>query len=204
MKGGKIYTVSIGKIRIRAGENLNQVWSLVRQRTNLFGSPNRIRAGDTQPFDELLSMRSHSIEIPKMTIIPGMSDKAIMTGEVTIGLFKRVMLGYTIIGHNADKLKEILNSSVQENKALTYVSLFDAREFADRLSVLTDRNFRVQTESEWIKARLQLTGSNWTWTETKYVDGTHVLRILNENYRGFHFPETRYNFTAIRLVEDLK
>jgi hypothetical protein len=48
----------------------------------------------------------------------------------------------------------------------------DAREFAKRLSNLTGRKFRVQTEKDWLAARDRLSGKNWTWTETKYSDET--------------------------------
>jgi formylglycine-generating enzyme required for sulfatase activity len=131
------------------------------------------------------------------------SDKVrIMKGEVTIGLFRQVMEGYEIKGHNADELRAILTDPAQESKPLTYVSLLDAREFAARLSNLTGRKFRVQTEDEWLAARDKLTGKNWTWTETKYSDSSFVLRHLSNDDRDIDHPEDRYDCNAVRLVED--
>jgi len=143
-----------------------------------------------------------------MIDIPGSSSR-IMKGEVTVGLFKQVMQGYEITGHNADKLQAILNDPSQEGKALTYVNLLDAREFAKRLSIITGRKFRVQTEAEWLQAKDQLSGNNWTWTETEYITvkgeyiGEYVLHSLDDNRRIRLNPAHRSDYTVVRLVDDL-
>ncbi len=141
------------------------------------------------------------ISMPEMVQV---SDKlAIMKKELTVGLFKQVMEGYEITGHNADKLKAILADTRKEDNALTYVNLLDAREFAKRLSNLTGRKFRVQTEAEWLAARDKLSGNYWTWTETKYDNNTCVLRHLRNVNRGSNFLENRYGVYSVRFVEDL-
>ncbi len=141
------------------------------------------------------------IQLPKMiSLSPNLS---IMKGEVTVGLFRQVMGEYVPEGHNANALQAILNDPSQGSNALTFINLFDVREFATRLSDLTGRSFRVQTEGEWEAARNLLTGNNWTWTETSYSDISFVLRHLADS-RGSNYPELRYNRCAARLVEDLK
>ncbi len=158
--------------------------------------------------------QASEIIVPEMIDIPGMSGTAIMEGEVTVGLFKvglfkRVMGGYKITGHNADKLQEILDDPSLTENALTYVSLLDAREFAARLSEKTGRKFRVQTEEEWLRAKDQLLGDNFTWTETEtksdsasYNSGSYVLRRLGIAKCDLNYPVNRYSYYAIRLVED--
>lgn len=143
-----------------------------------------------------------AIKIPEMVVVS--KKLSIMKGEVTAGLFKLVMKGYKITGHNAKELQSILDDPSKTGKVLTYVSLEDAREFAKRLSDLTGRQFRVQTEEEWKQAREQLSGNNWTWTETKYeeLSGSFVVRHLDGNGRNRNFPERRFNYYAVRLVED--
>ncbi|MDD5593341.1 MAG: SUMF1/EgtB/PvdO family nonheme iron enzyme [Candidatus Margulisbacteria bacterium] len=136
------------------------------------------------------------------------SDKLrIMKGEVTVGLFKQVMQGYEIKGPEAQELTTILNNPSKEGEALTYVCLFDAREFAKRLSEQTGRKFRVQTEAEWITAKDKLSDINWTWTETGGPDGnTFVLcRLIRDplHTRLTLFPTIRAVSYAIRLVEDI-
>ncbi len=142
-----------------------------------------------------------SIKLPEMIAIsPKLS---IMRAEITVGLFKQVMEGYAIEGDNAVHLKALLANPKAAETALTCVSLLDAREFAKRLSIQTGRKFRVQTEEEWSKAQSQLSGSNWTWTETEYSNSgnDHVLRRLNGGY-GYYNLEGRYFNYAVRLVED--
>ena len=146
------------------------------------------------------SLRTPQIIIPKMIEI---SDKiSIMKDEVTVGLFKQVMDGYEITGHNAEELQAVLADSSQAGKALTYVSLLDSREFAKRLSDLTGRKFRIQTEEEWLTARDRLSGDNWTWTEPKYGESTFVLRHLSLVFRISDYPGPRYSSFAFRLVEE--
>jgi hypothetical protein len=190
------------KLGVRAGETGN--WNVLRQRTALAGDPGRIRAGDNPAqLAGLVDLRgARQIAIPEMvSIYPKLS---IMRTEITVGLFKQVMEGYEITGHNADQLKAVLADASKAGHALTYVSLLDAEEFAKRLSAQTGRNFRVQTEDEWLKAGGQLSGSNWTWTETPYSGLTYyVLRHLNFDDRLNNDPELRYRDFAVRLVEDL-
>lgn len=150
--------------------------------------------------------RASQIAIPAM--IPIFSGRArIMIEEVTVGLFRQVMEKYTIKGHNAEVLQAILADPKKDKEPLTYVSLLDAREFAKRLSKLTNRKFRVQTEKEWLAAGDQLQGSKWTWTETKYFsddDNIYILRRRGCGQREGYYPlDSRiYNY-AIRLVEDI-
>jgi len=132
-----------------------------------------------------------------------------MTGEITVGLFRQVMEGYEIKGHNAENLLAILADPAQESKPLTYVSLLDAREFAARLSNSTGREFRVQTEDEWLAGKGRLQGIKWTWTETKYSDSAFVLRRLSSGDRSgdrnSSRPGDRYgSCSGIRLVEVVK
>lgn len=190
-------------IRVRTGENLARVWSSVSQRGKLFGDMNRIRANDTRPLAELVALRGSSIQIPEMVGIPGMANKRIMTGELTVRLFKSVMADYEITGHNAGKLQAIMAGTSKQGSVLTYVSLLDARNFAETLSTSTGRSFRVQTEGEWKAAKALLTGNNWTWTETPHSDSTFVLRHLSFDGRFNNNPGYRFNSLAVRLVEDL-
>lgn len=170
-----------------------------------FAKARLVRQGDilrpSGPGSVLAAVRAKGIKIPEMVVL---SDKvSIMEGEVTVGLFRQVMEGYEITGHNAEELKAILADPSRGGEALTYVSLLDAREFASRLSDLTGRKFRVQTEEEWESARDSLSGDHWTWTETKNDQSTFVLRRLDyDNRRNFN-PENRYSDHAVRLVEDL-
>ncbi|MBI5700452.1 SUMF1/EgtB/PvdO family nonheme iron enzyme [Candidatus Saganbacteria bacterium] len=189
------------EVKLRAGETRN--WGALRQRATLAGDPRRIRAGDDlSNLAELIALRgTRQIALPEMIAL---SQKlSIMKPEVTVGLFKQVMKGYEIIGHNADKLKALIDEPKAAETALTYVRLLDAREFAKWLSAQTGRKFRVQTENEWSKARDQLSGNNWTWTETKYSGDTYVLRHLGSDYRDFNGPEDRCSSDAVRLVEDI-
>ncbi|MDD5382435.1 MAG: SUMF1/EgtB/PvdO family nonheme iron enzyme [Candidatus Margulisbacteria bacterium] len=217
--------MSIEGLRFRASDgNLKAADQLriLRQRlSNPAGMP-RGRAGDNpadmmgylavrQPVDLSISeiggvsapavTRAAIIEPPEMIAL---SDKlSIMKGEVTVGLFRQVMQGYEITGRNADDLQAILADPSNADNALNFVSLLDGREFARRLSDLTGRKFRVQTEGEWEQAREKLSGDNWTWTETKFNDQTFVLRRLGNDGRINFYPEGRFDYIAVRLVEDL-
>jgi len=146
-------------------------------------------------------LRASQIAIPEMINI---SDKVgIMKGEVSVGLFRQVMEGYEIKGHNAGELRAVLADPAQESEPLTFVSLLDAREFTVRLNNLTGRKFRVQTEDEWLAGKGRLQGNNWTWTETKYSDNSFVLRHLSNDDRNDCNPESRSDSVAARLVEDI-
>jgi hypothetical protein len=210
-------------LSVRAGENPAQ---LQIRRTGNFNDPNRIRLGDTRPMTELVALRGSSIQIPEMVgipgiyfpstyslegyipdgYIPGLLSTRIMIDEVSVGLFRdvtRLTGGYKIAGNDADDLQKILQYPANENDALTYVSLSDAEELATRLSGLTGRSFRVQTEKEWVTAKALLKGANWTWTKTPYLYGKFVLRRLDGNARISQVADLRFvNFSA-RLVEDL-
>ena len=142
--------------------------------------------------------RAAKIELPEMI---DMGSYRIMKTEVTVDLFKQMIGAYKPEGNNADALSAILTDPARESDALTYVNLLDAREFARRLSDLTGRKFRVQTEGEWVQARDKLSGKNWTWTETEFNDQTFVLRHLLRTER-VNLPDRRINGNAVRLVED--
>ncbi|MDD5593342.1 MAG: SUMF1/EgtB/PvdO family nonheme iron enzyme [Candidatus Margulisbacteria bacterium] len=152
---------------------------------------------------------------PKI-VIPEMIDMGnyrIMKGEVTVGLFKQVMQGYTfIIGGNVSKFSALLDDPSQESKALTYVTLSEAIEFAKRLSDLTGRRFRLQTEEEWLQAKDRLSGDNRTWTTTTETDETdggsgiesfYVLCSLRDGRSFSNISDHRRSDKAIRLVEDI-
>jgi len=145
---------------------------------------------------------SKSIKIPEMIRL---SEKlSIMKREVTVGLFKQVMKGYNVIGNNADGLKAILDDPSRTEDTLHYVSLNDAREFAVRLSKQTGRKFRVQRNMEWLQSKKYISGTGWTWTETKDGVAFHILRSLDmtDEFNSSLPKERDYNY-AIRLVEDL-
>lgn len=150
-----------------------------------------------------VASRASEVEIPEMIDIPGMPGKAIMKGELTVGLFKQFVdeTENEMEGYNADNLRGILADSSKAGDALTYVSLLDARAYAEWLSEKTGRKFRVQTEEEWLAAEGELSGDNWTWTETELGDITFVLRGLDAGHRGSSSPGLRWPGNAVRLVE---
>ena len=201
---------------IRAGETGD--WGILRQRATLEGDPARLRIGENlSRLASVIAQRQSfvpaavdaragvlQIQLPEMIAIS--PSLGIMRDEVTVGLFRQVMQEYTFEGHNADKLQAILNGNSGADNALTYVNLFDAGMFAKQLSSLTYRQFRVQTEDEWLMARDRLSGSNWTWTETQYSGSSYVLyvlRCLSNADRSDNYPGLRCNNNAVRLVEDL-
>jgi|GEM_PF-3986208 len=121
-------------LRIRAGENLAQVWASVRQRATLAGDPGRIRSGETRPLQALVAMRGSQIQIPQMVAIPGMPGKTITVADITVGLFSQVMPGYEPIGHNAAELARVLRSA-DATPPLNWVNLADdGRGFAKAYS----------------------------------------------------------------------
>jgi len=141
----------------------------------------------------------------------------IMSGEASARLFQLVMAQYQVTGNNRgnNNFKEALVAILTDPNArtgiITKVSLLDAREFARRLSGLMGDRFRVQTEKEWSCARAQLSGANWTLTETKYEAtsssyGSYVLRQLHndENLRRGCPPDERCLGSAIRLVREAR
>lgn len=159
-------------------------------------------AEEVDSISQAAAGRAPQVDIPEMIDIPGMSGKAIMRAEITVGFFKQVMEGYEITGHKADELQSLLADSQRAKDALVYVNLHDVRDFAKRLSDLTGRKFRVITEDEWLAARDKLSGENWTWTETPYDKQAFVLRRLANGNRVSSYPEFRYDNFAARLVED--
>lgn len=96
-------------------------------------------------------------------------------------------------------------SNITYSKAITYVNLLDAREFARRLSKLTDRKFRVCTEGEFEQAQDQLLGIYHNWTETPHRvnSGAFVLRCLGFGVRKGGMLSGRYKHHTIRLAEDI-
>ncbi|MFA6170290.1 MAG: hypothetical protein WCW67_07675 [Candidatus Margulisiibacteriota bacterium] len=150
------------------------------------------------------AVQQTALELPEMLTLSG--KRKIMRGEVAVTLFKQVMAGYKIKGHNADKLREFLSDPANEGKTVTYVSLDDAMEFAKRLSELTGRKFLVQTEEEWQQAREQLTGDRVTWTVTPYMDKPDLNITCYLNVPDMQFasrPNVREGNMGIRLVEEL-
>ncbi|MFA5892904.1 MAG: hypothetical protein WC903_02950 [Candidatus Margulisiibacteriota bacterium] len=153
------------------------------------------------------------IELPEMVAV---SDKLrIMEGEVTVGLFKQVMQGYEFKEfYNkayADSFKDALASI--EGNVLSVASLFDAREFAKRLSEQTGRKFRVMTTPEWNRAcgrchRIFENRLYSNWTDTEVSRGVYLIA---EKYDGGRLdrdprvasPEARFINCSIILVEDI-
>ncbi|MCX5726654.1 MAG: SUMF1/EgtB/PvdO family nonheme iron enzyme [Candidatus Saganbacteria bacterium] len=150
--------------------------------------------------------RKPQIGLPEMIDLSG--ELRIMKGEVTIGLFKQVMEGYDIAGHNSDELKALLADPAKAGESLTYVSLLDARDFAKRLSEQTGRKFRLKTNQEWDIAITtvgeKMSGKYWNWAEAEIESGsgTNLLRHLDGSFRFSNNPGNRYDNFALRLVED--
>lgn len=132
------------------------------------------------------------------------SDKlSIMKTAVTVDLFKLAMGGYKFTGHGADKLKAVLADPARTQTPQNYVSLLDAREFAKRLSALTGRRFRVQTEAEWMASKEKLMAKQYNWVEEANSGyGNVVFRSLSFIYQEHFDPARRYPNVAIRLVEE--
>ena len=161
-----------------------------------------VKAAEMDALFEVATPRHSQIEIPEMIRLS--DEVSIMKGEVTVGLFKQVMKGYEITGDKAEQLKGHLAKPAKAGAALVFVSLHDAREFAKRLSELTGRKFRVQTEDEWEQGKAQLSGDNWTWTSDEIESsGKFVLRNIRSADPGGNYPEFRFPNSAIRLVEYL-
>ncbi|OGC05512.1 hypothetical protein A3H38_05990 [candidate division WOR-1 bacterium RIFCSPLOWO2_02_FULL_46_20] len=185
---------------LRAGDSPAASAEIISQRQPVALEISEVGIDSVAEVSAAAVSQTSKIDIPEMIDI---NDKVkIMKGELTVGLFKRVMEGYEITGHNDDELRAILADPAQESNALTYVSLLNAREVAKRLSNLTGRKFRVQTEDEWMVAKDNLSGNHWTWTETKFSGATYVLRLLDGGLRDFRLPEGRCGAYAVRLVED--
>ena len=216
--------VKIQGLKFRTGEAKSNHAGIIAQRLANNGARG-FRPGDVVTnFDNLKAQRQLSelqvrlvtvatlevkdfpeIQIENMATISD-GKVRIMKKEVTLGLFKHVMgiRGYEITRSNSEKLKALLcDASKAGDTTLTYVSLLDAREFAKRLSDLTGRKFRVQTEAEFLEGRANLSGNNWTWTETKHYNSTFILSHQSDDFRAYDSPVTRYSNYAVRLVEDI-
>jgi hypothetical protein len=191
--------------RVADGEKIDQILTGQPLELSLFiTEDNKLYIlGEQQNIQRMQGFDISKIEIREMIDV---SEKLrIMKGELTVGQFRQFVdeTGYEIEGHNAEKLIKFLESADAED-SLTYVSLLDGRAYAKWLSEKTGRKFRVQTEEEFLQAKDQLSGNNWTWTETKYSEDTFVLRLLDFDSRNDLSPEDRYSVYAVRLVEDLE
>jgi hypothetical protein len=142
------------------------------------------------------------LELPEMLEIS--KNVSISEGEITVGLFKKVMGKYRPKGHNAKELQAILDDPSKEGSSLEYVSLIDARKFVNRLSQLTGRHFRIQTMNEWYNFHNFFSGENWTWTETKWETHHKGDYALMGDYEinPMKQPDRRYPQFSIRIVED--
>ena len=142
--------------------------------------------------------------MPEMTKVS--KSLAIMEGGLTVKLFKQVMKGYEITGHNADELNAILADT--SKNALTYVgyvSRYDTQEFAKRLSKQTGRKFMILTEEKWRQALDQLSKNNRTCAKTKISFRSNVPTNLPYfDYRSHFYPDYRYAISAVRLAEYLE
>ncbi len=197
--------MSISELRLRSRTGETGGRDIARQRTTLAGDATRIRLGDNPAnLAGIVSQRQSQIELPEMIVLTPMR-LSIMKYEVTVGLFRKVMEKYVAEGRDAYNLQAILNGAMSADYTMVYVNLFDAREFAKRLSNQTGRNFRIQTEDEWLEAKAigQIFGCNWTWTATPHSGNTFILRHLSGDFYHHHSPEHRSDHMAIRLVEDL-
>ncbi|MCX5749630.1 MAG: SUMF1/EgtB/PvdO family nonheme iron enzyme [Candidatus Saganbacteria bacterium] len=147
------------------------------------------------------------IEIPAFVKITEKSFR-IMKDELTIGQFGQFVSSaeYEIAGQNARSLKQTLAGTDQSITA-TYISLNDGLAYAEWLSEMTGRSFRLPTEKEWLyaaaKVRCQLSGRNWEWTKTPISRKLFFLRRLTLECHSFNLAGLRFKSHAVRLLEDL-
>lgn len=140
--------------------------------------------------------------------VPGMLFR-IMKSELTILQFKAFVdiSGCEITGHNAGALKKVLDAA-EQNRTATFLSLNDGRAYAEWLSKMTERRFRVPTEQEWsdatMRVRDKLSGDNWEWTDTPFIGNYFFIRCRGYENRGNHHEEVRYNPYSVRLIEEVK
>jgi len=148
------------------------------------------------------------IELPEMINYIGLPFK-FMKGIATGGQFAElVKAGYEIKGHNGDELKAIIANESNAGKGTGYAALLDGRALAEELNRQNPgRKFRVPFDPELLKLN-ELVGNRlsdrnfYIWTETKYSEGAYVLRRPDDALRSIKLPENRYDFSAVRLVED--
>ncbi|MFA4905263.1 MAG: hypothetical protein WC645_02035 [Candidatus Margulisiibacteriota bacterium] len=167
---------------------------------------------DLRTFLRRSEFKGHQVSRPKNTLpkMLAISDKvAIMEGEVTAGLFRRIMQGYEITGDGADNLRAMLNDPSRAAEPLTYTSLVDGRALARRLSKHTGRRFRVMAWGDWDlaldnKVRQKMSGYHWNWTEEESSPGSGFYQLYSlVGGSKTSLPDFRYPDSAIRLVEDL-
>jgi len=102
---------------------------------------------------ELRSSLASKLELPKMIEL---SDKVnIMKEVVTTELFKQVMQGYRPKG-DGESLASILKRNKDNGMTYLYVDVKEVKIFAERLSKLTGRSFRIPTRDEIAKAEREL------------------------------------------------
>ncbi|MBI5699427.1 hypothetical protein HZC35_03840 [Candidatus Saganbacteria bacterium] len=173
---------------------------------DLFGMDLRTFLRRNELFKDQLRSKPKNT-LPKMLAI---SDKvAIMEGEVTAGLFRRIMQGYEITGDGADDLRAMLNDPSRAAEPLTYTSLMDGRALARRFSKHTGRRFRVMARGDWDlaldnKVRQKMSGYHWNWAEEESSPGSGFYQLYSlAGGSKTSLPDFRYPDSAIRLVEDL-
>lgn len=179
---------------------LGPILSLTRRRVEE-GPVQKLARTATPAFDVAKFMEAHNfIDVPERPF-------RIMADELSVGLFNRFVKStqYEIIGHNADSLKGVLAGTDRRSIA-TYLSWNDGTAYAKWLSAVTGKSIMLPTEKKWLdavdKVRDQLSGNNWEWTKTPYSSNAFVLHHLNNSLRFNCIPGNRFNFNAVRLVED--
>jgi hypothetical protein len=213
------------EIRLRAGEAAN--WDILRRRKMFNGDPSRIRAKeDWAKMAQTAAARgANLIDLPALIALsPKLS---IMNCEVSERLFKQVMAGCAIDGHNAQYLQAVFETEPKDEGApITPINLFDARRFAKRLSTYTGEKYRLPTKEEWEAAEVLLLkdSSNWAnrdWTSTSLDSGKTYIACSFSSGWGGDFgdmtnargskantdgtdPNDRYYGYTIRLVREEK
>lgn len=200
-------------LRIRSGQNLTPAWGQVRKRAvrpegpNV-GDPNQIRAKDTRPLEELVAMRISHIQ---MVTIPKMPGKMIAVEGIKVGLFSWVMAGYEFSDHQGTgSLRDILADPSQAAQPVV-VSVFDGKEFAQRLSGLTGRNFRLPTNDEGDMVKELLKGNSPLIDISDAVLHSKAPLIRTYHRRGSHTSDVYADLAVMRspqhhlyLIEDVK
>lgn len=159
MNGAK--GVSRKVLRFRGGDARLGIRTKVNKRLSENGSQRRIRSTDKDKsiFDTLVRLRAgfqdpmkllrkdHQLVIPTINV-PGEGIE-IAKNVVQAWLFRLFVreTGYEIEGYEADNLKNILYRS-GGFEALTFVCHNDAQAFADWLSQVTGKKFRLPTDGE--------------------------------------------------------
>ncbi len=201
-------------MKVRAGENLAQVWSSVRQRATLAGNPTKKRTGDTRPIHELVGSRDSApplIQVPEIISVPGMS-LGVMKGVATARqLSVLAQAGPAIEDYDETSLRGFVADAVDMDEALGGVRWVDQRMFARLLNIQNPgRSFRpIINREEWreIVARVgdQLVNTEyWNWTlETKPGGESRFLCHLSDQAVELRSPRAVSSDFALRLVENL-